>query len=350
MGEKKQNIFFRLFKLIVWIAIIWGIIIYNKYQNFKSDILVKENKIIEIKSGETISDLATKLDINKNFFKYYLKNNNKNFKLLKWRFEIKENSKIDDIIKYMQKPLAEKEISLTFLEWWNIFDIDNYLTKKWLIQKGEYIKYVTNPTKIKKLTKFYKFLNPDFISLEWYLYPDTYKLKIPLKINSLVIKQLNNFENKVYNKIKIHAYHKQKNKNQKQINKSLYTIVKLASIVEKEEKNPKEKATVAGILKKRLNANWNIWADITVCYPHKLTSEECKMVVSKYIREKSEYNTRTMTWLPKTPIWNPSFETINATVYDKKTDFWYYLHNVKTWKIYYAKTNAQHEANKKYMY
>ena len=350
MGEKKQNIFFRLFKLIVWIAIIWGIIIYNKYQNFKSDILVKENKIIEIKSGETISDLATKLDINKNFLKYYLKNNNKNFKLLKWRFEIKENSKIDDIIEYMQKPLAEKEISLTFLEWWNIFDIDNYLTKKWLIQKGEYIKYVTNPTKIKKLTKFYKFLNPDFISLEWYLYPDTYKLKIPLKINSLVIKQLNNFENKVYNKIKIHAYHKQKNKNQKQINKSLYTIVKLASIVEKEEKNPKEKATVAGILKKRLNANWNIWADITVCYPHKLTSEECKMVVSKYIREKSEYNTRTMTWLPKTPIWNPSFETINATVYDKKTDFWYYLHNIKTWKIYYAKTNAQHEANKKYMY
>ena len=74
------------------------------------------------------------------------------------------------------------------------------------------------------------------------------------------------------------------------------------------------------------------------------------MVISKYINEQSEYNARTMTWLPKTPIWNPSFETIEATLNDKKTSFWFYLHNVKSWKIYYAETNAQHETNKRFMY
>jgi UPF0755 protein len=103
-------------------------------------------------------------------------------------------------------------------------------------------------------------------------------------------------------------------------------------------------------LKKRLNSGWQIWADVTVCYPHELTSNECKMVISKYISEISEYNTRTMVWLPKTPIWNPSFETINATLNDEKTDYWYYLHNISTGKIYYARTNAEHEANKQYMY
>ena len=92
-----------------------------------------------------------------------------------------------------------------------------------------------------------------------------------------------------------------------------------------------------------------IWADITVCYPHELTANECKLVVSKYINEKSEYNTRTMKWLPKTPIWNPSFETINATLNSKKTNYWFYLHNTSNWKIYYAETNQEHENNKQYM-
>jgi cell division protein YceG involved in septum cleavage len=45
-----------------------------------------------------------------------------------------------------------------------------------------------------------------------------------------------------------------------------------------------------------------IGADITVCYPYRLTGNECKLVVSKYIKDKNEYNTRTMRGLPKTPI------------------------------------------------
>ena len=95
---------------------------------------------------------------------------------------------------------------------------------------------------------------------------------------------LKNFQDKVISQLK-----------KKYSSEKLLEIITLASIVEKEEKNPSEKPTVAGILKKRLNENWMIGADATVCYPHKLTSEECKMVVSKYIEEKNGYNTRTMT-------------------------------------------------------
>ncbi len=337
--------FLQIITLLIIVSISYT---YYSYSNFKTDILITKNQTIEIKSDETIKDLANKLDINYYFLKQYLKN--KDFKLLKWRFLIKQNSNIENILETLKKHPPEKQVDITILEWWNIYDIDDFLTQKWYINSKEYINYVENPEKIKALTKFYDFLSPDFISLEWYLYPDTYKIKYPIKINEIVIKQLDNFENKVYNKLNTQDYHKERNKNQDRINKHLYELITLASIVEKEEKNPLEKSTVAGILKYRLQNNWNIWADITVCYPHKLTAQECKMVVSKYIREQSEYNTRTMTWLPKTPIGNPSFETIYATLNDKKTEYRYYLHNVKTWEIHYAKTNAEHEANKKYMY
>ena len=327
----------QIIPLLIIIAIFY---FYYSYSNFKNDILFTENIIIEIKSGETIENLAEKLDISEYFLKKYIKDNTE-FKLLVWRFEIKQDSKIENILISLETPLPEKQVELTMLEWWNIYDIDDYLSNKWYINSGEYINYVNNPEKIKALKEFYPFLEDDFISLEWYLYPDTYSLKYPVKVNEVVIKQLDNFEIKVYNEIF---------KNTELSNSTIYDVVNLASIVEKEEKNASEKSTVAWILKKRLNSGWKIWADITVCYPHKLTANECKMVVSKYIREESEYNTRTMTWLPKTPIWNPSFETINATLNDKETKYWFYLHNVETWEIHYAESNAEHEANKKYMY
>jgi UPF0755 protein len=327
-----------LIKIIITIVIIiiWiSIYIKQSYNNFKKNILINNNIILEIKKWYNIYNLSKDLNINKNFLKIYLKKNNPTFKLKIWNYKISKWDNIEQIINDLQNPIIQNQINITLLEWWNIFDIDEYLTNKWLIKKDDYIKYVTNKEKIWKLTKFFPFLKW-VNTLEWYLYPDTYTvISNNFKINKLVIKQLDNFEKKVYNKLF-------KNYSNVEIEK----IINLASIVEKEEKNISEKPTVAGILKKRLNSWWMIWADITVCYPHKLTSNECKMVISKYINEKSEYNTRTMIWLPKTPIWNPSFETINATLNSKNTSHWFYLHDIKTWKIYYADSNEWHTINK----
>jgi cell division protein YceG involved in septum cleavage len=78
------------------------------------------------------------------------------------------------------------------------------------------------------------------------LYPDTYTIDTTVfKINNFVILQLDTFETKVYNKIF---------KDTQLSVEQIQDVVNLASIVEKEERNPKEKSTVAGILKKRLNA------------------------------------------------------------------------------------------------
>ena len=321
---------------IIFILIFLGAI-YIGYNRFLSKPITHSDKIIEITPGDTFSNLDKKLGVNSFFYKIYLNKNKPDFELQAGKYKIPANSTIKEAIKALNKPALVDEINLTFLEWWNIYDIDDYLTKKWLIKKWDYINYVTSKEKILKLSKFYKFIYPELNTLEGYLYPDTYKIdKNNFKINKLVIKQLDNFEDKVYNKL-LTSYTPEK----------IQEILKLASIVEKEEKNPKNKPIVAWILKKRLNNSWPIWADITVCYPHKLTSQECKMVVSKYIREKNEYNTRTMIWLPKTPIWNPSYETIYATINDKKTPYWYYLHDTKTGQIYYATDNAWHEQNKR---
>lgn len=238
------------------------------------------------------------------------------------------------LIKNLETPKIQK---VTILEWWNIFDIDEYLAKKSLIKPWEYISYVQNPEKIKALSKFFPFLWTQK-TLEWYLYPDTYEIETQnFQINMFVIKQLEAFETKVYNNVFKDKYS----------NDITESVVNLASIVEKEEKQLSQKPIIAGILKKRLKKYWHIWADATTCYPYKLTSNQCKLSISKYIKQKTDYNTRFVIWLPPTPIWNPSFETINATLNHTETKYFYYLHDTKTGKAYYAKTNAEHNQNKK---
>lgn len=249
--------------------------------------------------------------------------------------------------EYSMEVLENKRnTTVLILEGWNIFDIDTYLTQRSLISKWEYIDYVESREKIIALSEFFPFLDTQ-VSLEWYLYPDTYKISPTwFKINNFVILQLNNFENKVYNTLFIDEI----TKKWLYSNSIIESVINLASIVEKEEKNINQKPIVAGILKKRLKEYRQLWADITVCYPYRLTSNECRLVISKYIRIKTPYNTRIILGLPPTPINNPSYKTINATLNDTKTDYYYYLHDVSTGEIFYGRNYSEHQWNiKKYL-
>jgi len=243
--------------------------------------------------------------------------------------------------KYSKDVLENKRnTQILILEGWNIFDIDTYLTQRSLIKKWEYINYVENNEKITALSDFFPFLE-DQKTLEWYLYPDTYKINpISFKINNFVILQLNTFEEKVYNTLFIDEITKQ----QLYSTSIIESVVNLASIVEKEERNKSKQKTVAGILKKRLKEYRQLWADITVCYPYRLTSNQCKLVISKYIKIKTNYNTRIILWLPPTPINNPSFTTINNTLNSENSEYYYYLHD-KNWKIHYGKNYEEHKEN-----
>ncbi len=343
--QKKQNIIFRLFKLIIWVAIIGAGFMYNKYSNLLDTVLVTKKTNLIIEKGDYFSTLNNKFKgedwknlIDKNLLKLYIKLNPPAWALQAWNYKLKKDTKFSELFEQLKEPVKFEEVSVTFLEWWNIFDIDYYLTNKELIKEWEFIKYArTNG--IESLRTKYPFLKKA-LTLEGFLYPDSYRLfKNKFSPETLAIKMLDNFEAKVYEKIL-------ENKSAEEI----IEIVNVASILEKEERNDEAKPTVAGILWKRYKQNWQIWADITVCYPHDITSEQCKMVVSEYIHEVNEYNTRTKTGLPKTPIGNPQFSSVEAVVNPKETDFWFYLHNTNTWKIYYAKTNAGHEANKQYLY
>ena len=92
------------------------------------------------------------------------------------------------------------------------------------------------------MQEFFPGFLSDYSSLEGFLYPDTYTIdSSAFGVNKLVIKMLENYETKIW-PIVVDADFE-----------TIYKLTTLASIVEKEERNPDEKSTVAGILKKRLD-------------------------------------------------------------------------------------------------
>ncbi len=117
--------------------------------------------------------------------------------------------------------------------------------------------------------------------------------------------------------------------------------------MEREERNSREKAKVAGILEKRYQEGMQIGADAALCYPRKIPSQSCTpSIIVEELYKDSPYNIRKKVGLPPTPISNPSKETILATLIPEVTTYYYYLH-ADDGQIYYGRTLEEHNANKR---
>jgi UPF0755 protein len=103
--------------------------------------------------------------------------------------------------------------------------------------------------------------------LEGFIYPDTYFFKkedlssilFPELLIKTAIKNFSNKWKKIYSDCK-------NNKNCNPYKLSIYEILILASIVEKEERNSKNKPYIGDILIRRYKNNWLIGTDWTLCY------------------------------------------------------------------------------------
>jgi len=233
------------------------------------------------------------------------------------------------------------------LEWRSTYDIDADLVKKWLIANWEYISFVNSKNIISKYIERYDFLsmasNSKAInSLEWFLYPDTYHLDVWATnlIDQLVYLQLENFWKKVWSIYSGQALLSSR--------MTWYDAVVLASVVEKEERNTKNKPTVAGIFINRLANGMRLDADITLCYGLHEPYETCTpALISRGIYDKTNiYNTRQVWWIPPQAISNPAVDSIDAVLNFVDSDYVYYLHDPKWW-IHYGRTLVEHSANKR---
>ncbi len=116
------------------------------------------------------------------------------------------------------------------------------------------------PAEFPKLITKYPFLS-DKKSFEGFLFPDTYRVRQGAQLEEVLGVLLAEFDKQIYSKLAGR--------------KDWYNTLKLASIVEREERDPAEKSKVAGVLARRLEIGMSLGADATICYALALGSSTC---------------------------------------------------------------------------
>lgn len=246
--------------------------------------------------------------------------------------------------------------SVTLLEWWSSYDMDDYLTQQWLTESGEYRDFVTDRWVIDRNAEVYEFLaqalqdRSELISLEWYLYPDTYRVDTSQPIVSqLVRSQLQTFDTRVWQPYgeQLTSLSNTLKNEWRDFGLSSYAALILATVVLKEEQYVANMTNIAWVFMNRLDLWMRLDADITLCYGLNKGYENCTptTIVNNLYDTKNLYNTRQLGGLTPTPIASVTADSVNAILEAIDHDNLFYLHDPQ-WGLHMAKTNAQHNSNK----
>jgi len=128
--------------------------------------------------------------------------------------------------------------------------------------------------------------------------------------------------------------------------KTIFDIVKMASLLEKEVKTLEDKKLVAGILEKRKEAGMLLRVDATITF---ITKKKTTKVTFEETQIDSPYNTYKYKGLPIGPICNPGLDSILAASYPKKSEYWYYLSTPEGETIFSRTLKEHNLAKAKYL-
>lgn len=178
---------------------------------------------------------------------------------------------------------------------------------------------------------------PNNASLEGFLFPDTYQFSYKVGADEVLRKMLDNFGKKLNSEIREEIAIQ---------NKSIFEMVTMASLIEKEVKTIEDKKLVSGVLWKRLNYSIPLQVDATIIY---ITGKKTTKVSKTDTKIDSPYNTYKYLGLPLGPISNPGLESILASVYPESSPYLYYLSTPEGETIF-SKTLEEHNiAKAKYL-
>jgi UPF0755 protein len=176
-------------------------------------------------------------------------------------------------------------------------------------------------------------LAPD-TSLEGFLFPDTYFFKPTATATQIVDALLDQFEQRVGQTLRQAAVDRKT---------TIYNIVKLGSIVEREAHDRQESATIAGVYSNRLEIGMTLDADPTVQY----AIGEWREPTLADLEVDSPYNTYRVAGLPPTPICSPGQAALEGAAKPAEVPFLYFVaKNDGTGDHAFAKTLEEHEANR----
>lgn len=296
--------------------------------------IVKHSSVKQISQNLAEANLIRSDD----FFNFYawLKNKQADFKA--GEYILNQGMNLKEIINELTSGKAlSREKSITIIEGWDINDINNYFNKNNIFVNNNFV----NLAKTKISDWQFKTTKPNFLSqapalasLEGFLFPDTYRIFQDVAVEDVIIKMLNNFDNRLTAQMREDIVNQ---------GKSIYQIITMASLVEKEVRTPEDMRIVSGVFWNRIKNNQALQSCATLAYVLGEKKSQYSLTDTKI---NSPYNTYQNLGLPPGPIANPGLNAIKAAIYPKNTDYNYFLSRLDNGETVFSKSLSEHNINK----
>jgi UPF0755 protein len=182
-------------------------------------------------------------------------------------------------------------------------------------------EYAAAASNVDNFRGSYSFLEdaPGGASLEGFLFPDTYKVGSNAGASDVIGLQLSNFDAQFTAEMRQQAEAQ---------GLSIFEVVTIASIVEREAVLPEERPQIAAVYLNRLaSGEMRLEADPTVQYVVGTAAEWWPTLNTELLEQGSEspYNTYLNEGLPPGPISNPGFASLQAVLQPAEVDYLFFV-------------------------
>ncbi len=328
MVKNKLKILFIAFLTLVIFLVVGGFLIFQEMSSFVKEPFKSsaKGKIFSIKPGQSLTVIAQNLETesiisNKIYFKLFTKYKKAAKKLQAGEYILSASKSPEQILEIFLKGKV-KLYRITIPEGLNIKEIAFLVEAVDFCKKQEFIDLCHDKVLIESL-------KIPSISLEGYLFPDTYFFPGKTDCKSVITTMVAHFNN---------IFTKEWQEQAKSMGFSIHQIVTLASIIEKETGDAKERPLISSVFHNRLKKKMRLESDPTTIYGIKNFDGNIKR---QHLKMVTPYNTYQIKGLPLGPIANPGAKSLGAALNPSHSEYLFFVSKKDT-THQFSKTIQEH--------
>ena len=348
---KKIMKYFMIALLVI--VLVGGFFTWNYIKGETQPVDTAQTELVsfEIEQGASVKEVSKALEKegiirNSKLFNFYLKFKNvSGFK--SGLYHVSKSMTLDEIIAELSGQGKDKDQNATKVliregeqlteiakevEKSTKYSAEDFMAK---VQDEDFLRYLVQKFP-KLLTQSYNGYQVKYV-LEGYLFPATYDMNDSKTLQMLItemVAKTDEVMSKYYDKILASDY-------------TLQEIMAMASLIEKEGSKLEDRKKISSVFHNRIKENMKLQTDVSVQYA---LGEHKEALSLEDLEVDSPYNLYQNYGVGPGPYNSPSENSIVAALEPEKTDYLYFLADIKTKEIYYAKTYEEHlELKAKYI-
>ena len=348
---KKIMKYFMIALLVI--VLVGGFFTWNYIKGETQPVDTAQTELVsfEIEQGASVKEVSKALEEegiirNSKLFNFYLKFKNvSGFK--SGLYHVSKSMTLDEIIAELSGQGKDKDQNATKVliregeqlteiakevEKSTKYTAEDFMAK---VQDEDFLRYLVQKFP-KLLTQSYNGYQVKYV-LEGYLFPATYDMNDSKTLQMLItemVAKTDEVMSKYYDKILASDY-------------TLQETMALASLIEKEGTKLEDRKKISSVFHNRIKENMKLQTDVSVQYA---LGEHKEALSLEDLEVDSPYNLYQNYGVGPGPYNSPSEDAIVAAMEPEKTDYLYFLADIHTKEIYYAKTYEEHlELKAKYI-